>query len=52
MNTKDINEFSILCRPLIEYLMKHYNPNTTIIINYEGAKIIQDELFIPYEKDA
>jgi len=38
-------ELAELAKPLREWLMKHYNPHTEIVIDYDGVHVKEDVLF-------
>jgi len=46
----DFKKFSELCEPLMEYLEANHNPYCQIIVNVDGAKIIQDIAFVPKQE--
>lgn len=42
-------ELRKLAQPLIEFLRENYNPHSSIIIDYDFAKVVIDEIGIPFE---
>lgn len=46
-----IEELQELAKPIFDYLLKNYNPHTTIILNQYGAKIVEDLVFVPNKED-
>ena len=47
----DIDEFEKLCRPIVEHMQKHierFDPHSTIIIAVDGAKLVRDEISVPF----
>ena len=48
----DVEEFEKLCRPIVEHMQKHtekFSPHSTIIITVDGAKLVSDEIFVPFK---
>ena len=43
--------FRELAMSLVEYLRKNYHPHTRIIINYDGAEIVEGMLGEPYKNE-
>ena len=39
-----------LSKPLHDFLKNYYNPHCSIIINYDGVKIVKDILYAPDER--
>lgn len=42
-----IEEFAELVKPVQQFMLKHYNPHSKVIIECNGATITTDEMFIP-----
>lgn len=40
--------FRELALPLVEYLRKHYHPHAKIIIEYDGAEVVEGVLGEPF----
>ncbi|MHC1683456.1 MAG: hypothetical protein AB6733_10950 [Clostridiaceae bacterium] len=40
-----------VCRPVVDFLKKNYDPYTTIIIAESQIKLVRDEIGIPVESD-
>lgn len=45
---RNLEEFSEMCRPLIEYLQKKCHPHTKIIIEWDRATLVEDTLGVPF----
>lgn len=43
------DEITNMCEPIIEYLTKHHDPHTRVIISVDSIEIITTELGIPLE---
>ena len=43
--------FRELAMPLMEYLRKNYHPHARIIIEYDGAEIVEGKLCEPYKNE-
>ena len=50
---KELEEIDNLCKPIVEYLHRDFNPHTAIIITDECIKVVSDEISIPiiYKED-
>jgi len=46
-NSEKLIELEKLARPLAEFLKKHYNPHCAIVIDFDTARIVADEMFVP-----
>ena len=44
-----MKEFKDLCKPLNEWLQKNYHPHTIVIIENNGAQILEQKMGIPFE---
>lgn len=44
---EEIEELKNLCKPISDYLKKHYNPHTSIIIDNDRVRLIEDVIYIP-----
>ena len=42
-----IEQFAELVKPVQQFMLKHYNPHSKVIIECNGATITTDEMFIP-----
>ncbi len=52
LSLRDLKTFEKLCRPIVEHMQKHteqFTPHSTIIITVDGAKLVSDEMFVPYK---
>ena len=49
MDTDKIKELEELAKPLNEWLQKNFSHHCRIIIEYDGAVVIQDEIGVPFE---
>ena len=38
-------ELSEMCKPLQEWLLKHFNPHTEIVIDVQGVSVKESTLF-------
>lgn len=47
IDDNSIKEFSEVTKKSVEYHEKNLNMNQAIVITYEGAKIVDDSLFVP-----
>jgi hypothetical protein len=47
IDDNSIKEFSEATKKAVEYHEKNLNMNQAIIITYDGAKIVDDSLFVP-----
>ena len=48
----NLEAFEKICRPVVKYMQEHteqFSPHSTIIITVDGAKLVSDEMFVPYE---
>ena len=45
----DVEEFKNLCTPLVEWLQKKGDSSETVIITDHYAKILSDEIGVPFE---
>ena len=45
-----IKELEQISNPIIEFLKRHYNPHTTIIINQDCVNVVTDEINIPVHR--
>ena len=43
-----MSEFTELCKPLNEWLQNNYHPMTKIIIETDGAEIVESIMGIPF----
>lgn len=41
--------FKELALPLVEYLQKHYHPHAKIIVDFDGAEIVEGVLGEPFQ---
>lgn len=46
---RDLNELERLCAPLIEYLQKNRDPHTWIVIQWDRASLMKEEIGQPFE---
>ena len=44
---EEIEELKNLCKPISDYLKKHYNPHTSIIIESDRIKVVEDLMYTP-----
>ena len=44
---EQLKKIKELSRPLIEYLQQNYNPYTSIIIESDRIKVVEDLMYIP-----
>lgn len=44
---EQLKKIKELSRPLIEYLQQNYNPHTSIIIESDGIKVVEDLMCTP-----
>lgn len=44
------NKLLEMCKPLVEFLKKHYDPHCTIIISYDCVKVVRDEEGAPVKQ--
>ena len=44
-----LDEFEEVCRPVVEYIQKKYDPHTMIIIGWASAVLASEEMGTPYE---
>lgn len=49
--TKDLDELSLLCTPIIDYLKQKYDPYTTIQISMDKIEVNNVGMCIPVEKE-
>ena len=45
----ELLNFKEICKPVVEYMQKQLNPHSTIIITIDGAKLVSDEMFVPFK---
>jgi len=43
-----LSEFEIICKPVVEFLRKNYNPHSRVIISDDRAELLSGEIGIPY----
>ena len=43
-------KFEELAKPLMEYLHKNFHPHTQIIINWDGAEVVEGKIGISYSE--
>ena len=43
-----VKEFEELAKPLMEYLHKNFHPHAQIIINWDGAEVVEGKIGVPY----
>lgn len=43
-----IKEFEELAKPLMEYLHNNFHPHAQIIINWDGAEVVEGKIGVPY----
>lgn len=46
-----LKEFEELAKPISEFIIKHYDPHTTVIITDGHAKVVRDDIGVPIEND-
>lgn len=44
---EQIEQFAIHAKPLHEWLTENYHPHAKIIIDRDGARLVEDDVFIP-----
>lgn len=44
---EDIEKIETLCKPILDYLKKHYNPHTSIIIDSSRVRLVEDIIYMP-----
>lgn len=45
---EQVKEFEELAKPLMEYLHKNFHPHAQIIINWDGAEVVEGKIGVPY----
>lgn len=45
---EQVKEFEELVKPLMEYLHKNFHPHAQIIINWDGAEVVEGKIGVPY----
>ena len=45
---EQVNRFEELAKPLMEYLHKNFHPLAQIIINWDGAEVVEGKMGVPY----
>lgn len=45
----NLDEFEKLAKPLAQYLRKNFTPHDTVIVTSQYAKLVSDELCVPFE---
>ncbi len=40
-------ELTRLCKPIVEFLKKHYDPHCCVVISWDAIKVVRDEIGIP-----
>lgn len=48
---KQVAKLQELARPLHEWLLDNFHPHATIVIDYDGVKVVEDALFVPIKTD-
>ena len=48
---EQVNKFEELAKPLMEYLHKNFHPHAQIIINWDGAEVVEGKIGVPYKED-
>lgn len=48
---RKLNELEELAKPISEFIIKHYDPHTTVIITDSHAKVVRDDIGVPIEND-
>lgn len=48
---KNLEILKTLSMPLKEFLVKNFNQHCAIIINADGVKVVQDEMYAPLPDD-
>jgi hypothetical protein len=47
MSPDKFEELKTLALPLYDWLCKNYCPHTSIIIEYDGIRVVDDNMFLP-----
>lgn len=48
---KQMDELRDLARPLHDWLQKNFHPHATIVIDYDGVKVVEDAMWVPIKTD-
>ena len=46
-----MDELRDLAKPLHDWLQKNYHPNAAIIIDNDGVKVVEDDMWVPIKTD-
>jgi hypothetical protein len=46
---KEIESLKNVCKPVLEYLKKNYNPHCSLIITDTYIRLVEDKIGIPVE---
>lgn len=49
MNNEKFKEFEEVCKPVIDYLRKNYNPMCKVIISDGFCEVVSSEIGLPNE---
>jgi len=47
----DLEELKKLCEPVIEYIDKHHDPHTHVIVSLDSIRVVQDIARTPIENN-